>query len=591
MRRQGTLVLQHVRVFAAALLAASNAVASEVWMEDWEVHSGFSISIDSEGYAFPVQLAFVPDPGPDPMDPLYFVVELRGSIKVVTNSRQVLEFATVETVTPTRELPHMAGEIGSAGICLDDANGYVFVTYVYEDEGGAYKNNIVRFSTEPKKFGRKPTSSVLFSHVFAEDYSSVSHQIGPCQIHDGLIYVSVGDGERPNLARDLDSTAGKILRMTLDGTPAPGNPFLTNRQPTTARDYVWALGFRNPFGLQVHDGKVYAADNGPEVDRFLSVQAGEDYLYDGSDWSIGARADMVFSPAVSPVAFERYREEFGFFPPEWEDRIFLTLSGAPSHPPGIGSYGRRSVVTFAYDFDADRMLSKPEGFLAYRGDGVQMPVGLAFGRDGLYIVPLLPDREGRSAILQVRYDPDRPHPYDTADPKKFLGQGEKLMESKGCFSCHAIRRDVQSVAPNLGPGVLADRIKARLNSDEYRQRIDEINQLSDSFWASHTEDRQTVLEESGNEKVRVWMGYFLREPSFDNPDVQMPNLDLSQEEIEIIVDFLLPKRITLARVEQKVSSFIGEPRHGYSAAALAFGVVTGLLAFPILGLLFRRRRR
>jgi hypothetical protein len=42
------------------------------------VPEGFSISIDTEGYHYPTAIAFVPTPGNDPKDPLYFVTELRG---------------------------------------------------------------------------------------------------------------------------------------------------------------------------------------------------------------------------------------------------------------------------------------------------------------------------------------------------------------------------------------------------------------------------------------------------------------------------------------------------------------------------------
>ncbi len=63
------------------------------WRSDWAVADGFTIVEDTTGYHFPSAIAFVPEPGPDPKDPLYFVTELRGTLKVVTNDRSIFTFA------------------------------------------------------------------------------------------------------------------------------------------------------------------------------------------------------------------------------------------------------------------------------------------------------------------------------------------------------------------------------------------------------------------------------------------------------------------------------------------------------------------
>lgn len=72
------------------------------------------------------------------------------------------------------------------------------------------------------------------------------HNSGRLLIHDDLLYLSRGEQNVRMQAQDTKNQAGKILRMTLDGKPAPGNPGETD---ATFDPYVYSLGHRNPFGL------------------------------------------------------------------------------------------------------------------------------------------------------------------------------------------------------------------------------------------------------------------------------------------------------------------------------------------------------
>jgi len=72
---------------------------------------------------------------------------------------------------------------------------------------------------------------------------------------DGMLYAGTGSGRRGTAAQDLDSLSGKILRMTRDGRPAPGNPF--------PGSLVYSYGHRNVQGLAWGpDGTLYATDIG-----------------------------------------------------------------------------------------------------------------------------------------------------------------------------------------------------------------------------------------------------------------------------------------------------------------------------------------
>src|SRR4029078_7132576 len=93
-------------------------------------------------------------------------------------------------------------------------------------------------------------------------------------------------------SRNLQSFRGKIIRLSRDGSAPTDNPFYTPPDRTAdtlpdAEDYVWAYGYRNPFGgaWRDADGAQYVVENGPSRDRFSQLVRGENYKYDGSDTS------------------------------------------------------------------------------------------------------------------------------------------------------------------------------------------------------------------------------------------------------------------------------------------------------------------
>ena len=364
------------------------------WRSDWAIRRGYTINIDTQGYELPITIAFVPSPGDDPKDPLYFVTELKGKVKVVTNDRSVYTFAEnffelgpVAAYGATNSL-----EIGLAGICLEPKRGYVFVTFAYHDFEGTLRNNIVRFQSESRKFSLAPESQVEFGDMLISDQSNASHQIGSCQVNDDLLYVSIGDGEQPDQSQQLDSTLGKVLRTTLNGEPVEENPCYEDSDHENAANYIWAYGFRNPFGLTIADGRVFIADNGPSIDRFLEAKAGENYLWDGSDKSIGVKAIAVLSPGKGLSHLDYHSGIHSGFP----HGFFLYLSGVPGE---LDSEIPPQVLNIQYDLEEDKLLSVPEPFLRYVGIDPQVLAGVRLGSDGLYFVPLLPNQAARLAGL------------------------------------------------------------------------------------------------------------------------------------------------------------------------------------------------
>lgn len=380
--------------------------------------SGFLIEEVGDGYRLPVNIAFVPNPGPNPSDPLYFVTELYGSIQVVSRDGTKREFATgLLDYNPQGPISG-SGEQGLTGIAVerDATNPDIYNLYVgmLWDNGAApggasHYPKVEKLTSVPGGLALG-TRTVLLN--MQPETQGQSHQISNISIGpDGMLYVHNGDGFDAGTAQNLDQFRGKVLRMTKTGAAPADNPFYNASNGITARDYVWAYGLRNPFGgaWRAADGKHYSVENGPSVDRFAQINRGVNYGYDGSDQSmtIGALYNWVPSTAPVNIAFVQ-PETFGGsqFPQSLQDRAFVSESG-PTYAGGPQSQGKK-VTQFTLG-PTGALVSGPTNFAEYFGAGQSTVVALAAGPDGLYFSEFYeetgasgPTAAG-SRIFRIRY--------------------------------------------------------------------------------------------------------------------------------------------------------------------------------------------
>ncbi|GAA4561394.1 PQQ-dependent sugar dehydrogenase [Streptomyces collinus] len=161
-----------------------------------------------------------------------------------------------------------AGEGGLLGIALSP--DYASDRMVYAYFTSASDNRIVRMIYD----GQKPSGEQLGAPdtVFRGIPKGFIHNGGRIEFGpDKMLYVGTGESGDTGLSQDKDSVGGKILRLTPEGEPAPGNPF-----PDSP---VYSYGHRNVQGL-AWDGKqrLFASEFGQDTwDELNAIKPGDNY--------------------------------------------------------------------------------------------------------------------------------------------------------------------------------------------------------------------------------------------------------------------------------------------------------------------------
>jgi glucose/arabinose dehydrogenase len=360
----------------------------------WRVaDNGYILERVVSGLQLPVNIAFIPHPLQDDDAPLYYITELYGTIHAVLRNGKTRVYASgLLNFDPTGVFPG-SGEHGTVGTVVDAESGDVFVAVVYEAPNKEHYPKVIRLHSNDA--GRSAASSTTVIDM-AGEVIGPSHQISSLSIgNDGKLYVHLGDGFATEEAEDLRSFRGKILRMNLDGTAPSDNPFYNKEDGITATDYIYAYGFRNPFGgaWRAADKSLYEVENGPGIDRLARVPPGMNFRWAGSDDDMRTGASYNWESSVAPVNLAFVQQPtFGGsgFPANMFDHGFVTESG-PTWVAGTTESGKR-IREFVFDDQGHVISTRP--FLEYTGTGYATVAALAAGPDGLYFSDLFPDQAG-----------------------------------------------------------------------------------------------------------------------------------------------------------------------------------------------------
>ncbi|SIR81507.1 Glucose/arabinose dehydrogenase, beta-propeller fold [Haladaptatus litoreus] len=215
---------------------------------------------------------------------------------------------------------NVVGEGGLLGLALHPefpTTQTVFLFQTYEDDG--ISQRILRYRLVDGELERE---AVIFDGIpGAQRHTGGRLTFGP----DGYLYATVGDTDDPEMAQNLETLHGSILRLEPDGSV-----------PDCERA-VFSYGHRNPEGLAFHPetGVLYSTEHGPDTDDEINrIEEGNNY---GWPTVTGESDDPAFTdplasytPAIAPASAAFYDGAF----------YFGALAGEHLHRVTFGSDGR-----------------------------------------------------------------------------------------------------------------------------------------------------------------------------------------------------------------------------------------------------------
>lgn len=271
---------------------------------------------------------------------------------VTERSGNVVLGAIGDAVAPMRiPIPNVlaAGEGGLLGIALHPQfaeNHLAYVYYTYR-EGQETLNRVARFVFEHRAL--REDRVIIDQIPGSANHNGGRIAFGP----DGMLYITTGDAQIPELAQDKNSLAGKILRLTPDGGIPPDNPF-----PNSP---VYSFGHRNPQGLAWNrDGYLYASEHGSSAhDEINIIRPGKNYgwpLVRGAETREGLEAPFLESGSETWAP-----SGMSFF----EDELFFAgLRGQSLYRARFTRRGPELAKLVAGEFGRLRDIVKgPDGFL------------------------------------------------------------------------------------------------------------------------------------------------------------------------------------------------------------------------------------
>ncbi|WP_404987193.1 PQQ-dependent sugar dehydrogenase [Chryseobacterium sp. M5] len=267
------------------------------------------------------------------------ITQKGGTMRIATNTGALSNPITgIPTVNSN-------GQGGLLGLCIDpqfSTNRMIYWVFS-ENVGGGTQTSVAK--------GKLSASETSIENAVVIYRANPSSSAGNLHYGGRILFDSTGNlmvsvGERSDLstrplAQSVTAAIGKILRITRDGAPAPGNPTFTQ---AGALPELYSIGHRNPQGIAIHPttGELWQSEHGPrggdEINRVLpaknygwpTITYGIEYsgavIGSGIQQQSGMEQPVYYwDPVISPSGMTFYK---GNSVPEWQNNLFIgSLSG------------------------------------------------------------------------------------------------------------------------------------------------------------------------------------------------------------------------------------------------------------------------
>ncbi|MCC6242929.1 MAG: PQQ-dependent sugar dehydrogenase [Gemmatimonadaceae bacterium] len=307
-------------LLAMAMPAAASTVLAQVNAGDQAPEADVPFTMTPVAtFVLPWRIAFLPDGR-------MLITEKVGPVWVVTQQGKKTPVANVPAVLAQ-------GQGGMLGVYVSPTYGadqHVYLTYSEPGDGGSS----LALARARLTIGEDSARLENLTVIWRDGARGRGGQFGAAVAFSPdkkFLFLAVGDRQRMTPAQDPNSPLGKILRLTLDGKPAPGNPqagkvgeptlpiinpprdtelaktaavvsTYTFPGPNLTPSETWASGFRTPYGLAfAPDGRLWEVEHGPRGgDELNLIEPTKNYGWPLVSYAVNYNQTPIPSPDTRP---------------------------------------------------------------------------------------------------------------------------------------------------------------------------------------------------------------------------------------------------------------------------------------------------